>query len=302
MKFRLKVRSVKDVLNLLWFIDASHCVHWDSRGHGGAALFMGEGAMSSYSNRLKLNTRSSTESEIVAVDRYMPEVLWTMYFLQEQGFPVKISKVAQDNQTAQLLETKGKFSSTARTKHVKNKFFFVKDKVDQGEIAIVDCPTEKMWGDFFSKPLQGRLFKRMRAVIMNCEEEYVDLLDPSPKSREQVPGDKDECRENLKPPELSREVQVRQNDAPSALRPPKDRARTACPSSQECVGRHLSERPASQRVRFKTPLADSQLANRPRGGADLAKGGRLWSDVVAGRKPPRGKDRGQSSGGPPWPH
>ena len=72
-------------------------MHWDSRGHGSAALFMGEGAMSSYSNWLKLNTRSSTETEIVAVDRYMSEVLWTMYFLREQGFPVKIVKVAQDN-------------------------------------------------------------------------------------------------------------------------------------------------------------------------------------------------------------
>jgi hypothetical protein len=74
----------------LWFIDGSHCVHWDSRGHGGATLMMGEGAMASYSNRLRVNTRSSTETEVVTVDRYMPEILWTMNFLREQGFPVEL--------------------------------------------------------------------------------------------------------------------------------------------------------------------------------------------------------------------
>ena len=74
---------------------------------------MGRGAMTSYSNRLRVNTRSSTKTEIVAVNRYMPEVLWTMHFLRAQGFPVEISKVAQDNEATQLLETKGKFLSTA---------------------------------------------------------------------------------------------------------------------------------------------------------------------------------------------
>ena len=150
LKLKLKIDSIDDILNLLWFIDASHCVHWDSRGHGGAALMMGTGAMASYSNKIKVNTRASTETEVVAVDRYMPEVLWTMYFLREQGFPVRLSKIAQDNEAAQLLETKGRFSSTRRTKHFKNKLFFVKDQVDQGEVAIVDSPTGRMWADFLS--------------------------------------------------------------------------------------------------------------------------------------------------------
>ena len=94
MKLRLRINSMEDVLNLLWFIDASHCVHWDSKGHGGATLMMGRGAMTSYSNRVRINTRSSTETELVTVDRYMPEVLWKMYFLREQGYRVAVSKIA----------------------------------------------------------------------------------------------------------------------------------------------------------------------------------------------------------------
>ena len=98
LKLRLKICSIEDVIYLLWFTNASHCVHWDSRGHGGAALMMGKGAMVSYSNRIEVNTRSSFKTEVVAVDRYMPEVLWTMYFLREEGYSVHLSKIAQDNE------------------------------------------------------------------------------------------------------------------------------------------------------------------------------------------------------------
>ena len=75
---RLRIDGIDDILNLLKFIDALHCVHWNSKGHGGDALMMGRGAMASYSNRVHVNTRSSTETELVTVDRYMTEVLWTV--------------------------------------------------------------------------------------------------------------------------------------------------------------------------------------------------------------------------------
>ena len=66
------------------------------------------------------------------------------------------------------MEINGKLSSTKRTKHIKAKFFFVKDKVDKGEVKITDCPTQVMWADGNSKPLQGTLFKVMRDKLMNC--------------------------------------------------------------------------------------------------------------------------------------
>ena len=80
LNLRLKISSIEDVIYLLWFIDVSHCVHWDSRGHGDEALMMGKGTMASYSNRIKVNTHSSSETEVVTVNRYMPEVLWMIYF------------------------------------------------------------------------------------------------------------------------------------------------------------------------------------------------------------------------------
>jgi hypothetical protein len=60
---------------LKWFVDGSHNVHWDCKGHGGAMFTMGKGAVSSYT-RKKLNTRSLTKTELVVADVYMPEMLW----------------------------------------------------------------------------------------------------------------------------------------------------------------------------------------------------------------------------------
>ena len=66
----------------------------------------------------------------------------------------------------------GRFSSGKKTKHIKVKFFFIKDKMDVGEIQVINCSTENMWADVLAKPLQGMAFKRMQAELMNCSVDY----------------------------------------------------------------------------------------------------------------------------------
>ena len=78
----------------------------------------------------------------------------------------------QDNISVQLLMKNGRFSSTKKTKHIKAKFFFIKDKVDEGEMQVIDCPTKTMWAEMLTKPLQGAAFKKMRAELMNCSVNY----------------------------------------------------------------------------------------------------------------------------------
>ena len=57
--------------------------------------------------------------------------------------------------SAQMLETNGKLSSSRKTKHVKVKFFFIKDKVNSKWVKILDCLAGVMWADVLTKPLQG---------------------------------------------------------------------------------------------------------------------------------------------------
>ena len=105
----------------------------------------------------KINTRSSTETELVATDDMLPQVLWTKYFLDEQGVKAQHA-VYQDNTSAQRLETNRGMSSGKQTKHMNVRYFFIKDQMDAGDFKIEHCPTKDMQEDYFTKPLQGKLF------------------------------------------------------------------------------------------------------------------------------------------------
>jgi hypothetical protein len=118
------------------------------------------------SSKQKLNTRSSTETEVVGVDDLMPPILWSRLFLEAQGYGVMENIVFQDNKSAMLLERNGKSSSGKRTKHINMRYFFVTDRIAKGDMSLAWCPTGDMTADYFTKPNQGALFKQFRDLIM----------------------------------------------------------------------------------------------------------------------------------------
>jgi hypothetical protein len=80
-----------------WWVDASYAVHPNMRSHIGGTMSMGKGTIYGTSTRQRLNTKSSTEAELVGVNKVLPQILWTPYFLQEQGYTATESIVYQDN-------------------------------------------------------------------------------------------------------------------------------------------------------------------------------------------------------------
>ena len=155
---------------LKWFVDGSHTSHPNMRGHSGGGLTLGKGMPITGSSKQKLNTRSSTETELVAADDFMPNILWTNHFLHAQGYGFENTILYQDNQSAILLEKNGRRSSSRRTKHLNVRYFFIADHVRNKDITVEYCPTTEMIGDFFTKPLQGKLFIKFRNLIMNIKE------------------------------------------------------------------------------------------------------------------------------------
>jgi hypothetical protein len=80
-------------------------------------------------------------------------MLWSLFFIQAQGYKAECAGLYQDNISTQLLIKNGRMSSGKRTKHIKAKFFFIKDRVDKGETKVMDCPTKEMWAEVLTKPL-----------------------------------------------------------------------------------------------------------------------------------------------------
>ena len=155
---------------IMWWIDASYAVHPDMKSHSGGTMSMGNGSVYSTSTRQKLVSRSSTEGELIGLHDVLPQVLWTRHFLHSQGYNLEENVVYQDNRSAILLEENGRGSSGKKTRHINIRYFFVKDRVDSKEVSIRYCPTDKMRGDFFTKPLQGSLFVKMRDLIMGTDQ------------------------------------------------------------------------------------------------------------------------------------
>ena len=140
------------------------------KGHTGGAMTLGKGSIFNKSTKQKINSKSSTETEIISVDDVLPQILWTNYFMRAQGFDSFWTVLYQDNKSAILLENNGKLSSSNRTKHINVRYYFVKDCIERKELDIEYCGTDEMWADFYTKPLQGKKFKEFRKIILNTEE------------------------------------------------------------------------------------------------------------------------------------
>ena len=168
-KDRLTLRA-DGKFRLYWHVDAAFAVHPDYRSHTGAALTMGEGAITSISRKQTLNTRSSTGAEIVGVDDAVGPMLWSGLFLDAQGYPVEKNILYQDNQSAILLANNGRRSAGKRSRHINIRFFFITDQIDKGRIAIECCPTDQMVSDHMTKPVVGKKFTEFRRTIMNLPD------------------------------------------------------------------------------------------------------------------------------------
>jgi hypothetical protein len=80
-------------------------------------MSLGTGAVYSASKKQKLNTKSSTEAELVGIDDVLPQALWTKYFMEAQGYSVT-TVLNQDNQSTIKLSENGKASSGKGARHI----------------------------------------------------------------------------------------------------------------------------------------------------------------------------------------
>ncbi len=77
----------------------------------------------------------------------------------------------------------------------------MKDYYDAGVIDIKFCPTDQMWADVLTKPLQGQKFRDMQAFHQNCPQDYEDDTEVASSMTPQDVASSRECvGENTKSP------------------------------------------------------------------------------------------------------
>jgi len=165
-----RILSMGTVANMDIFIDASHACHPDMKGQTGGCVIMGDGVIHSRSSKQTINSKSSTESELIGVSDYLPYPIWLMYFYESQGYVIGKRTLYQDNQSTMKLLRNGRKSSGKQTRHISIRHFWNTDRIKEHNVDVVYCPTESMLGDFFTKSLQGSLFRRMRDVVQGVSK------------------------------------------------------------------------------------------------------------------------------------
>lgn len=161
-----RINATKDMLEMCVYVDASFAVHDTFRSHSGAVLTIGRNTVIyTESLKQKLNAKSSTEAELIAISDVLPQIIANRNFLEEQLRQTITLNLFQDNKSTMALIKNGRPLAKS-TRHINIRFFFISDYSNRNEITIHHLTSEKMIADFYTKPLQGELFRKHRDAIM----------------------------------------------------------------------------------------------------------------------------------------
>ena len=153
------------VVRVHMFADSSFGVHPDAKSHTGIFLTLGKGAILCKSVKQRIVTKSSTEAELVALSDATSLAMYQSLFMESLGFKFEPVLMHQDNMSTISMAKNG-YSTSDRTKHIKIRYFFVKQLLDSGEFEIEHCPTDLMLADLLTKPLQGDKFIFLRDQLL----------------------------------------------------------------------------------------------------------------------------------------
>jgi hypothetical protein len=173
--YLLYTRDKKQVLKigpnlaLRAYVDASFSVYPDMKSVTGVVLMLGDAVVYVKSSKQKISTRSSTESELIAISDSLSHILWSREYMLSSHINIGPVVLYQDNKSTICLANKGR-STSERTRHIKIRYFFIRHYIDANEIIIEYMPTANMIADIMTKPLHSNLFNKLANVLSGNKE------------------------------------------------------------------------------------------------------------------------------------
>ena len=150
------------------WIDASYAIHPDRKSHSGTVISLGNngGPLFTRSAKQKLVSDSSTMAELIALHDGLHHVIWMRNLLRELGADPPPAVIYQDNMSTITLAQRGP-GVVGRTRHIEVRYFYAKDLVDRGVIAIEYLPSPIMRADILTKPHVGSsLYKLSQSSLI----------------------------------------------------------------------------------------------------------------------------------------
>ena len=153
------------------WVDASYNVHCDSKGHSGISITLGRHNAPLYcrSSKQKLVTRSSTEAELVAMDSAMIPIMDLIQLLKFFGWQDLPTIIFQDN-ISSIWFAQHNVTRSGKMRHLLNRFHYISEQVQLGNITLIHCETLHMIVDILTKPKSGRDYNRLRDLLLNISD------------------------------------------------------------------------------------------------------------------------------------
>ena len=148
------------------FSDASYATDpVKCRSRTGYVLFFASGPVSWHTKLQPTIATSSAEAEYMALTQTAKEIQYLRSFIEElTGSEILEPTTIHADNTASI---KVATSSSTRMKHIKIRFHFIKQCIEEGTVTLQYCPTEHMTADILTKALGKDKQDKFRRALLN---------------------------------------------------------------------------------------------------------------------------------------
>ncbi len=165
-------------LKMMCSADASYAEHADGKSHSGGTVGFESDTCCNFafiSCKQPVVAKSVGEAELIAQNRVGDYVEWAREMLLEFGYPQETVPMYVDSQCAMQMLQQGT-GSFKRAKHIKVRFFWMKELLDNGSLKLIYMPTDELVADILTKPLTGWKFQYLlykligwnSSKLLNC--------------------------------------------------------------------------------------------------------------------------------------
>jgi hypothetical protein len=155
------------------YMDASHLLHWDSKGHSGLAYRLGTSKTACFdfsSRKQSLVTRSSTESEIFVIDKGVYDIEWLRQLMAFLRCPQKEPTTIYEDNEACIFLSQGEAKYSNKSKHIQWRYYYAIQAIKEGTATPKYINTDEQIADILTKFIDSpKKFFYLRSLLMNCK-------------------------------------------------------------------------------------------------------------------------------------
>jgi hypothetical protein len=132
----------------------------DRKSTSGTCQFLGRFLVSWASKKQNSVTLSTAEAEYIIAGHCCAQLFWMRQTLRDYGYKLNKVSLLCDNESA--IRMADNPVEHSRTKHIYIRYHFLRDHQQRGDIEIAYVNTKNQVADIFTKPLDEKIFSKLR--------------------------------------------------------------------------------------------------------------------------------------------